>query len=82
MADGEIDFYEQVCYDNLDRVIRTDRRDTTVNGNLTECCRARKPDHCFRECKGDDLQRHVKRRIKKIYRGKPLSAVTLRKEVA
>src|SRR5262249_8357704 len=33
-TDGEVDFYEQVCYDNLDRVIRSDRRDTTANGNL------------------------------------------------
>jgi RHS repeat-associated protein len=33
-TDGEVDFYEQRCYDNLDRVIRTDRRDTTAAGNL------------------------------------------------
>jgi RHS repeat-associated protein len=33
-TDGEVDFYEQRCYDNLDRVIRTDRRDTTATGNL------------------------------------------------
>jgi RHS repeat-associated protein len=31
---GEVDFYEQFCYDNLDRVIRDDRRDTTATGNL------------------------------------------------
>ena len=30
----------------------------------------------------DDLQRHVERRAKKKYRGRPLSPVTLRKEVA
>ncbi|MFN0052358.1 MAG: RHS repeat-associated core domain-containing protein, partial [Planctomycetales bacterium] len=33
-TDGEIDFYEQVCYDNVDRVVRKDRRDTTAAGNL------------------------------------------------
>jgi len=33
-TDGEIDFYEQVTYDNLDRVVRTDRRNTTSAGNL------------------------------------------------
>ncbi|MCY2963797.1 MAG: RHS repeat-associated core domain-containing protein, partial [Planctomycetota bacterium] len=33
-TDGEIDFYEQVIYDNLDRVLRTDRRNTTSAGNL------------------------------------------------
>lgn len=32
--DGEIDFYQQQCFDNLNRVIRTDRRDTTSVGNL------------------------------------------------
>ena len=29
-----------------------------------------------------DVQRHVNRRAKKVYRGKPLSPVTLRKETA
>lgn len=33
-VDGEIDFYEQRCYDNLDRLLRTDRRHTTASGNL------------------------------------------------
>ena len=33
-TDGEVDFYEKVCYDNLDRVIRTDRYNTTLSGNL------------------------------------------------
>jgi hypothetical protein len=33
-TDGEIDVYEQVTYDNLDRVVRTDRRNTTSAGNL------------------------------------------------
>ena len=33
-TDGEIDLYETVCYDNLNRVLRSDRRDTTANGNL------------------------------------------------
>jgi RHS repeat-associated protein len=33
-TDGEIDLFECVCYDNLDRVIRTDRRDTSLSGNL------------------------------------------------
>ena len=33
-TDGEIDFYEQVTYDNLNRVIRTERYDTTAQGNL------------------------------------------------
>ncbi len=33
-TDGEIDFYEQVTYDNLDRVTRTERYDTTAQGNL------------------------------------------------
>jgi RHS repeat-associated protein len=32
--DGEIDFYQQMVYDNLDRVLRIDRRDTTSTGNL------------------------------------------------
>jgi RHS repeat-associated protein len=33
-TDGEVDFYEQICYDNLDRPIRTDRRNITASGNL------------------------------------------------
>ncbi len=33
-TDGEVDFYEQFCYDNLDHVIRDDHRDTTASGNL------------------------------------------------
>ena len=33
-VDGEVDFYEIYCLDNLDRTIRTDRRDTTAAGNL------------------------------------------------
>ncbi len=33
-TDGEVDFYEQVIYDNLDRVLKTDRRNTTSAGNL------------------------------------------------
>ena len=33
-TDGEVDFYESYTYDNLNRVIRTDRRDTTHEGNL------------------------------------------------
>ncbi len=33
-TDGEIDFYEKVYYDNLDRVTKTERYDTTANGNL------------------------------------------------
>ena len=32
--DGEVDFYQKVCYDNLNRVVRTERFDTTVSGNL------------------------------------------------
>jgi RHS repeat-associated protein len=32
--DGEVDFYQQVIYDNLDRVIQTDGYDTTASGNL------------------------------------------------
>ncbi|MDB5334827.1 MAG: repeat-associated core domain protein [Planctomycetaceae bacterium] len=32
--DGEIDYYQQNFYDNLDRQFRTDRRDTTAMGNL------------------------------------------------
>ena len=32
--DGEIDFFQQDGYDNLDRVIRSDRRDTSASGNL------------------------------------------------
>jgi RHS repeat-associated protein len=35
-TDGEVDFYEQLCFDNLGRVIHTDRRDTTATGNLVE----------------------------------------------
>jgi YD repeat-containing protein len=33
-TDGEIDFYEKLYYDNLDRVTKTERYDTTANGNL------------------------------------------------
>ena len=33
-TDGEMDFYEQVTYDNLDRAIETERYDTTSSGNL------------------------------------------------
>jgi len=33
-TDGEIDFYEQLAYDNLNRVVRTERYDTTPEGNL------------------------------------------------
>ncbi len=33
-TDREVDFYEQRCSDNFDRVIRIDRRDTTASGNL------------------------------------------------
>ena len=33
-TDGEIDFYAQVTYDNLDRAIKTERFDTTSSGNL------------------------------------------------
>ena len=33
-TDGEVDYYEQRCYDNLGRILRTDRRDTTASGNL------------------------------------------------
>jgi hypothetical protein len=33
-TDGEIDFYEQLTYDNLSRVTRTERYDTTAQGNL------------------------------------------------
>lgn len=33
-VDGEIDFYQQNFYDNLNRQYRTDRRDTTAAGNL------------------------------------------------
>jgi RHS repeat-associated protein len=34
VTDGEEDFYEELTYDNLDQVIRTDRRNTTGGGNL------------------------------------------------
>jgi len=33
-TDGEIDFYEKTCLDNLDRVTKTERYDTTAGGNL------------------------------------------------
>jgi hypothetical protein len=33
-TDGEVDFYEQTTYDNLDRVTKVERYDTTANGNL------------------------------------------------
>ena len=33
-TDGEVDFYEKRTYDNLDRVTRVDRHDTTSGGNL------------------------------------------------
>lgn len=33
-TDGEIDFYETYSYDNLNRLLQTDRQDTTSSGNL------------------------------------------------
>lgn len=33
-TDGEVDFYEQTTYDNLDRVTKVERYDTTATGNL------------------------------------------------
>jgi hypothetical protein len=33
-TDGKVDFYEKVCYDNLDRVIQTDRYNTDLSGSL------------------------------------------------
>ena len=33
-ADGEEDYFAQLSYDNLDRVIEIDRYDTTASGNL------------------------------------------------
>ena len=33
-SDGEIDFYQKQYYDNLDRVTKTERYDTTSGGNL------------------------------------------------
>lgn len=33
-TDGEIDFYEKSFYDNLNRVTKVDRHDTTSSGNL------------------------------------------------
>jgi RHS repeat-associated protein len=33
-VDGEIDLYVEYTFDNLDRVTRTDRKDTTSSGNL------------------------------------------------
>ena len=32
-TDGEVDFYEEVYYDNLNRVVETQRYDTTASGN-------------------------------------------------
>jgi hypothetical protein len=34
VTDGEIDFYEELVYDNLSQVTRVDRRDTSAGGNL------------------------------------------------
>ena len=33
-TDGEIDFYQQVFYDNLDRLVQNDQYDTSLSGNL------------------------------------------------
>eukprot|EP00456_Euglypha_rotunda_P020876 TRINITY_DN180_c1_g1_i14.p1 TRINITY_DN180_c1_g1~~TRINITY_DN180_c1_g1_i14.p1 ORF type:complete len:586 (+),score=81.96 TRINITY_DN180_c1_g1_i14:65-1759(+) len=33
-TDGEIDYFQKVYYDNLNRVIKTERYDTTVSGHL------------------------------------------------
>lgn len=33
-TDGELDFYQKTYYDNLDRVVKTERYDTTASGNL------------------------------------------------
>lgn len=46
-TDGEIDFFQKVYYDSLDRITKTERYDTTSVGNLTECS----------ETKFDDLGR-------------------------
>jgi integrase len=40
------------------------------------------PTYSIKELTLDDLQQHVNRRARKTYRGRPLSPVTLRKEVA
>ncbi len=34
VTDGEVDFYQEVTYDNLDHVVRADRRNTNSGGNL------------------------------------------------
>ncbi len=34
VVDGEIDFYQETVYDNLDQIIRVDRRNTSAVGNL------------------------------------------------
>lgn len=34
VTDGEEDFYQVTVYDNLDQIIRVDRRDTSAGGNL------------------------------------------------
>ena len=33
-TDGEVDFYQKLYYDNLDRIVKTERYDTTAGGNL------------------------------------------------
>ena len=33
-TDGEVDYFQKLYYDNLDRVIKTERYDTTILGNL------------------------------------------------
>jgi len=46
-TDGEIDYFQKVYYDNLDRIFKTERYDTTSSGNLIS----------RNETKHDDLSR-------------------------
>jgi len=47
IIDGEIDYFQRVEYDNLDRLVKAERYDTTASGNLIERS----------ETKYDDLSR-------------------------
>lgn len=37
--DGEVDFHQKDSFDNLDRIVKTERYDTTASGNLNDRAR-------------------------------------------
>ena len=52
-TDGEIDFFQRVTFDNLDRVVKGERYNTTSGGNLIGAVRNRSTTTgggCIRRC--------------------------------